>query len=62
MKQYTCSICGYIHNGEVPEDFRCPICKAGKSETRKMPPITAKAEPEAFMYRPGYTGIISCGI
>ncbi len=34
MKQYTCSICGYIHNGEVPEDFQCPICKAGKDAFR----------------------------
>ncbi len=34
MKQYICSICGYVHNGEVPEDFRCPICKAGKDAFR----------------------------
>ncbi len=34
MKQYICSICGYIHDGEVPENFQCPICKAGKDAFR----------------------------
>ncbi len=34
MKQYTCSICGYIHDGEVPEGFQCPICKAGQDAFR----------------------------
>ncbi len=32
MKEYVCSVCGYIHktDGELPEDFVCPICGAGK--------------------------------
>ena len=37
MKQYVCSICGYIHDETVggkwedlPADWKCPICKAGK--------------------------------
>ncbi len=34
MKQYVCSICGYVHDGEVPENFQCPICKAGKDAFR----------------------------
>ncbi len=46
MKQYTCSICGYIHNGEVPEDFQCPVCKAGKDAFRPsgMPKESGTAE------------------
>lgn len=24
---YRCTICGYIHEGELPEDFKCPVCK-----------------------------------
>lgn len=29
-KIYVCSICGYIHKGEMPDDFICPICKHPK--------------------------------
>lgn len=29
-KQYVCSVCGYVYEGdELPEDFVCPICKHG---------------------------------
>ncbi len=27
MVRYRCSVCGYIHEGELPEGFRCPKCK-----------------------------------
>lgn len=27
MVSYRCSVCGYIHEGELPEGFRCPKCK-----------------------------------
>jgi len=27
MAKYRCSICGYIHEGELPEDFKCPKCR-----------------------------------
>lgn len=26
MVKYRCTICGYIHEGELPEDFKCPKC------------------------------------
>ena len=26
MEQWKCSICGYIHEGALPEQFTCPIC------------------------------------
>ncbi len=26
MKKYRCTVCGYIHEGDLPEDFRCPQC------------------------------------
>ena len=25
-KGYVCKICGYIHEGELPDDFVCPLC------------------------------------
>lgn len=30
MKKYRCKICGYIHEGEMPDDFVCPLCGVGK--------------------------------
>ncbi len=28
---YVCKVCGYIHEGEMPDDFICPICGKDKS-------------------------------
>lgn len=35
-KKYVCSVCGYVYEGdtpfeELPEDFKCPVCKQPKS-------------------------------
>ena len=27
MKKYVCPVCGYVHEGEMPEGFVCPQCK-----------------------------------
>ncbi|NLK36940.1 MAG: rubrerythrin family protein [Epulopiscium sp.] len=27
MERYRCTVCGYIHEGALPEDFKCPKCK-----------------------------------
>lgn len=27
MVKYRCTVCGYIHEGELPEEFKCPRCK-----------------------------------
>ncbi len=48
MEKYKCSVCGYVYDPaigepsagiepgkpfhELPDDFVCPICSAGKSE------------------------------
>ncbi len=31
-KGYVCKICGYVHEGELPEDFICPLCKHGVAD------------------------------
>ncbi len=31
-KGYVCKICGYVHEGELPEDFVCPLCKHGAAD------------------------------
>ena len=27
MEKWKCTVCGYIHEGPLPEDFKCPVCK-----------------------------------
>ena len=34
--KYRCSVCGYIHKGDMPEDFKCPRCAQPKSVFEKM--------------------------
>ncbi|MCL2718060.1 MAG: flavin reductase [Lachnospiraceae bacterium] len=28
--KYICKVCAYVHEGEMPDDFKCPICGVGK--------------------------------
>lgn len=32
MKEYICTVCGYVHktDGELSQDFVCPLCGAGR--------------------------------
>lgn len=49
MKEYVCTVCGYVHKGELPDDFRCPVCGAGKEafkEVKKDAPEKVKAPTE----------------
>lgn len=34
--KYRCSVCGYIHEGELPEGFKCPICSSPTSVFEKV--------------------------
>lgn len=36
MKEYVCTVCGYVHKGELPGDFKCPVCGAGKEAFREV--------------------------
>ena len=51
MKQYVCSICGYVHDEAVggkwedlPADWKCPVCKAGKDAFKPKEEKTASQE------------------
>ena len=34
---WICTVCGYIYYGEeVPDDYKCPICKVGKELFKKQ--------------------------
>ena len=36
QKQYVCTICGYVHEGELPDDFVCPICGVSKEMFKEI--------------------------
>ncbi len=42
MVKYRCTVCGYIHEGELTEDFVCPRCKAPASKFVKVEDDTQK--------------------
>lgn len=51
MKQYVCSICGYIYDESVsgkwedlPADWKCPLCGAGKDAFKPKEEKTAAQE------------------
>ena len=44
-KQWVCSVCGYVYEGEsVPDDFVCPLCHHGKEDFVLVGGEAAKAE------------------
>lgn len=46
MKEYVCSVCGYVHktDGELPDDFKCPLCGAGKDAFKLKEDKSQKVE------------------
>ncbi|MBE5816329.1 MAG: rubrerythrin family protein [Clostridiales bacterium] len=36
MEKWKCSICGYIHEGTMSDDFKCPLCKQPASKFEKI--------------------------
>ncbi len=48
MKEYVCSVCGYVYKteGELPEDFVCPICGAGKDAFYLKEELSLKQQVE----------------
>lgn len=47
METWKCSVCGYIHEGPLPEDFKCPVCKQPASKFVKTTPEIPKKNPYA---------------
>ena len=47
MKKYVCPVCGYIHEGEMPEGFKCPVCGVPGSKFKEVEgEMTLAAEHE----------------
>lgn len=36
MEKWKCTVCGYIHEGPMTEDFTCPVCKQPASKFVKI--------------------------
>ena len=32
MEKWVCTVCGYVHEGPLPEDFECPLCGVGPED------------------------------
>ena len=47
METWKCSVCGYIHEGPLPDDFKCPVCKQPASKFVKVEAEAPKKNPYA---------------
>ncbi len=47
MTKYRCGVCGYIHEGELSEDFKCPRCKQNASVFVRIEEKTNNNNPYA---------------
>lgn len=43
---WVCSVCGYVHEGDLPEDFLCPLCRHGKED---FAPISEEKPTQAWV-------------
>ena len=47
METWKCSVCGYVHEGPLPEGFTCPVCKQPASSFVKVEADAPKKNPYA---------------
>lgn len=43
MEKWKCSVCGYIHEGPLPADFKCPVCKQPASVFERIEEAPVKS-------------------
>ena len=62
MEKWKCSVCGYVHEGPLPEDFKCPICKQPASVFVKVEDAPAPApEKKPAPQKPKFYICEHCG-
>ena len=44
MEKWKCSVCGYIHEGPMTPDFKCPVCKQPADKFVKIEEAAAPAK------------------
>ena len=47
VEMWKCSVCGYVHEGPLPADFTCPVCRQPASKFVKIEPEEPKKNPYA---------------
>ena len=47
MEKWKCTVCGYIHEGPMTPDFKCPICKQGADKFVKIEEAAPAKNPFA---------------
>ena len=47
MEKWKCSVCGYVHEGPMTDDFRCPVCKQPAEKFVKIEEDAPKKNPYA---------------
>ncbi len=45
MEAWKCTICGYVHEGSMTDDFKCPVCKQPASKFIKNDGESKKKNP-----------------
>lgn len=45
-KEYVCTVCGYVHKGELPDGFICPVCGAGKDAFKEIVKDSSAVKPD----------------
>ena len=50
MKKFVCPVCGYVHEGELPEGFACPVCKVSGTKFKVQDNSKLAAEHEFGIY------------
>jgi rubrerythrin/Fe-S-cluster-containing hydrogenase component 2 len=48
MERWKCTVCGYIHEGPLPADFKCPRCKQPASVFVRLEEETAEAAANPY--------------
>lgn len=48
MEKWRCTVCGYIHEGPMPPDFKCPICGQGADRSVKIEDAPAAPAKSPF--------------
>ena len=56
MKKYVCPVCGYVHEGELPEGFVCPVCKVPGTKFKVQDLTKLAAEHEFGVYEKTVAG------
>ena len=48
MEKWKCTVCDYIHEGEMTPDFVCPICGVGADMFEKIEDAPAKSAKNPY--------------